>query len=555
MNHRKLSSSLALAAIVVLGWLPRWADAHFIWLVPVDGEMRVVFGEGPEPGDAALIDRVTQSEVWQRVDGADWAVELERKIDGEHGWLRCADVRPGAEMALHCRYGVLDRGGQSMLLNYWGKYATLVDGRTTSSANPAGSEKLRLDLVPWFSEEGLCVKIVWDGAAQPDCEVHVLGDGPLAGVHKSDAEGTVRLPAGEWQRLALRAAVSDDSKSGELDGKTYSLEKHHVTLVVDQVAETAVASAPAGPVLAELPLGLTSFGAVLANDQIVLFGGQTAGAHSYWDKSQNGELLWLGSAGDAAWHRTDAGRGVQGLGMVSHGTRVYRLGGFEARNAEGQPDDLHSLADCAWIDVKVLDGATAAEWQPAPPLPEPRSSFDACIVDDTVFVAGGWTLNGDQPSVWCESACSLNLADPESGWQALPKPPFQRRALSLGYQGKRLYAIGGMEESGDISNAVNVLDLEKGEWSDGPSLPEGGPMEGFGTACCTVAGRLVISTYGGTVYRLSEAGDAWEKVHQLPTARFFHRLLPWGEDAVLVVGGTNMESGKKKDLVVVPVGS
>ncbi len=546
---------VGLWCVLLVSLLSRTLDAHFVWLVPVDGEMRVVFGEGPELGDAGLIDRVAKTEVWQWVDGADWAVELERKVEGEKGWFRCANVRPGAPMTFQCRYGVLDRGGQTMLLTYWGSYAALVEGGEGESRASGGSEKLRLEIVPWLTGGQLAVKVLWNGAPQANCEVHVGGVGGLAGVHQTGTDGTIVFPAADWQRLSLRAAVTEEGKAGELDGKSYGIEKHHTTLVVDRVAETVVAAAPPGPALPGLPVGLTSFGAAQIGDQIVLFGGQTAGAHSYSAESQNGELLIHDLQGQPEWSRVPAGRGVQGLGLVSHGTRVIRIGGFEARNEAGKPDDLHSLANCGSIDLRELGADAIPEWQPVPALPEPRSSFDACLIGDTVYVVGGWCMQGEEDTVWSDSAVSLNLASPASGWQPLAKPPFQRRALSVGYQGNRVYAIGGMEESGDVTNDVAVLDLDKGEWSDGPSLPEGGPMEGFGTACCTVGGRLVVSTYSGTVYRLSEAGDAWEKVHQLATGRFFHRLLPWSDDAVLVVGGTNMESGKKKDLVVVPVGS
>ena len=39
------------------------------------------------------------------------------------------------------------------------------------------------------------------------------------------------------------------------------------------------------------------------------------------------------------------------------------------------------------------------EWQPLPDLPEPRSSHDAVVIGDRLFVAGGWQL-GPEEAVW-----------------------------------------------------------------------------------------------------------------------------------------------------------
>lgn len=549
-------AGLVLASTFLAGLLPQTAQAHFIWLVPLEGEVRLVFGERPEPGDAALLDRIKATSVWQLVDGAEWQVDVERAVDADLGWYRCRDVKPRASMSFHCPYGVLDRGGKSMLLHYWGSYRALNPDRAESMANPAGSEHARLELIPWLDGNSLLVRVVWDGKPQPGCEVHVLGDGPAAGMHKTDGEGQLRLDAGNWDRLALRAATTV-ATPGEQDGKAFSEERHHATLVVDRTKGDDTKVVGDRSQFPELPLGLTSFGAAQIGDRVLLFGGQTRGAHGYSAESQNGEVLELRLGPSPAWSRWPAGRGVQGLGMVAHGQRLYRIGGFEARNADGEKESLHSIAEVSFIELGGPADATetaAKVWQPLAPLPEARSSFDACIAEDKVYVVGGWQMNGDEPTVWATSALCLDLADPKAGWKELAKPHFQRRALSVAVLGKQLFAMGGMEESGDVSNDVVVLDLEKGEWRDGPPLPDGGPMEGFGSAACVVGDRLVVSTYGGTLYRLSAAGDAWELIGALPSGRFFHRLLPWGSDQVLVIGGTNMESGKQLDLVVVPVG-
>ena len=94
------------------------------------------------------------------------------------------------------------------------------------------------------------------------------------------------------------------------------------------------------------------------------------------------------------------------------------------------------------------------------------------------------------------------------------------------------------------------MDLKSKEWTDGPELPGKDGMAGFGSSCFNVGGKLIVSTYGGDVVQLSDAGDAWEKIYFLDPSRFFHRLLPISEKQFMLVGGANMEIGKFQDVQV-----
>ena len=52
----------------------------------------------------------------------------------------------------------------------------------------------------------------------------------------------------------------------------------------------------------------------------------------------------------------------------------------------------------------------------------------------------------------------------------------------------------------------------------------------------------------GAIQKLSADGSAWQVVGQLAHPRFFHRLLPWQGSKMVVVGGSNMTTGKIEDL-------
>ncbi|HWB01211.1 MAG TPA: hypothetical protein VG713_22130, partial [Pirellulales bacterium] len=223
---------------------------------------------------------------------------------------------------------------------------------------------------------------------------------------------------------------------------------------------------------------------------------------------------------------------------------LYRVGGLQARNERGQPDDLHSVAE-----VGRFDPATK-QWSPLPDLPEGRSSHDAVVVGRALYVVGGWELGSEK--AWIDHACKLSLDDPDAGWKAVPQD-FRRRALSIAAAGGKLYAIGGMTENNEPSTDVRVMDLKTDTWSQGPALP-GKPIEGFGCAALALDGRVYVSTMDGSVVRLSASGDAWDPVAHLKQPRFFHRMLAANDRTLLVIAGASMQVGHLKSIEPVSIG-
>jgi outer membrane protein assembly factor BamB len=295
-----------------------------------------------------------------------------------------------------------------------------------------------------------------------------------------------------------------------------------------------------------LPQAITSFGAAILDGSLYVYGGHFGTAHHYSEAGQSNRLMRLKLDGPRAWEEVSKGPKLQGLALVAYGGMLYRVGGFTARNQEGDDQDLWSQADFDRFDPGT------GKWQALPPLPSPRSSFDAVVSGDKLFVVGGWTLQGEKETTWPASAYSVELSERSLDWQAIPQPPFQRRAISVGALDGKLYVIGGMQPDGSITTETAILNPEMGNWSQGPMLP-GDKMEGFGTACCTLAGRLYVSTISGKLLRLSDDGKSWQLVRQLSEARFFHRMMPIGDNRLLLLGGANMEKGKFSSLEMVEV--
>jgi N-acetylneuraminic acid mutarotase len=203
-----------------------------------------------------------------------------------------------------------------------------------------------------------------------------------------------------------------------------------------------------------------------------------------------------------------------------------------ARNEEGEPHDLVSVADVARFDPE------SGQWTDLPPLPEPRSTHDAAVLGDHLYVVGGWSMTGGDSggAFFLDDALRLDLSDPSKGWELLPAPPAPRRALAVAAHDGKIYMIGGLTEGGGTVRDVDLFDPETLAWTQGPELP-GEPIQGFAPSAFSVAGHLFASGGDGTVYRLSQGGDAWEAASEQAVPRITHRLLPGTDDEVLIVGG------------------
>lgn len=290
-----------------------------------------------------------------------------------------------------------------------------------------------------------------------------------------------------------------------------------------------------------LPKGITSFGAAVVGDWLYVYGGHFGRAHHYSNKSQSDELSRLNLERPSKWRVVAKGPRLQGLAMVAHDGKLYRVGGFTAHNDEGEEHDLRSVTDFARFDPKT------GEWEELPPMPVPRSSHDAVVIGDKLYVAGGWALG--KASQWHDSALVVDLSTSPLTWKQLPKPPFRRRALSLGRHEGKLYVVGGMQQKGGPTTKVAVFDPSTEKWSDGPKL-NGKGMAGFGSSAFNVGGSLFVSTYDGKLQRLADDGTKWLHAKGLKEDRFFHRMLPY-KDTLVLVGGASMQEGKRLQLEVV----
>jgi outer membrane protein assembly factor BamB len=187
------------------------------------------------------------------------------------------------------------------------------------------------------------------------------------------------------------------------------------------------------------------------------------------------------------------------------------------------------------------------------PLPEPRSSHDAVVIGDRVFVIGGWKLAGPSKGDWHTTAWSADLSRRPLQWRPLPPQPFKRRALAAAAANGRVYAIGGIADEGGTSVRVDVYDLTAGQWRQGPDFPTEHRMKAFGCAAFGVGDTVYASGWDGRLLALSGADAPWRETGvTLAFPRFFHRLLPTSDGRLLAVAGASRR-GHERSVEVLQV--
>lgn len=533
---------LSLWSLAVMAMANAAAHAHFPWIVltPQEHPTRasVYFGETAAPDDPELLDKIAKSDVYflSGFRGEPKKVDLTKADDA-----LVAEVGEGqtpTAAALQIEYGVISRGGQSFLLKYYAKsYPSVLPGTWRELAK---SDILPFEITPRADGPQTVLHVTWQGKPAAAAEVTVWGPGlkeDIKGV--TDDAGDFRCELADNGLYSIRAKLVEKS-AGEREGQKFEEIRHYTTLSLNYARPSVTTAEHSWPAL---PKGITSFGAAVVGDWLYVYGGHFGGAHSYSDAEQSDEFRRLNLAQPAEWESLPGGPKLTGLTMVAHGGKLYRIGGFSALNKEGEDDKLVSQSDVARFDPDTK------QWESLPSLPAGRSSLDAAVVGDTLYVVGGWNLQPGEDGQWHDAALKMDLAAPTLEWKPIANPPFHRRALTAASWDGKLYVLGGMQEQGGTTTKVAVYDPAKDEWSEGPRFLGAG-MDGFGASAFATDDRLAVTTMSGSIQELSADGQ-WTYAGQLAQPRFFHRMLPWHNELV-IVGGADMAVGKHVELERIP---
>lgn len=532
-----------LLALGIFALLQQTSWAHFIWLAPQLSSgarsVQVYFGEEASPDDPDLLPRLNGMKAWLVAAGKP-AMKLELSLeDGELSAQLPETIKePHLLIASH-DLGVLSRGESTFRLKYYAKAAPADQTMAWSAVNT--SNLLKLDVVPRVLESTIEIQVRFAGKPVAEAEVKATGPGLDEFSTATDANGSATIPLKKAGIYSIRARHLEQ-QSGMMDDKQYDEVRHYSTITL----QTESGELGSQVQLEPLPELVTSFGAAIVGQEIYTYGGHTGDAHEYSQSVQSNKLRRLDLT-SGKWSVLAEGPRLQGLALVAHQHRLYRLGGFSAKNAAGEEHDLWSQSGAAAFDLQ------ANRWLELPPLPEPRSSFDAAVLDNTIYVVGGWKLAGEDENVWHETVWGMDLTVDNPQWQLVTKAPFQRRALSVAAHDGKLYAIGGMNREGGPTRRVDIFNPQTGDWSMGPELHGEDGMTGFGNAAFATGGQLYVTTIKGDLQRLSQDGSRWEIIQKTPTARFFHRMLPVDQQRLAIVGGASMATGKFEQVEILPV--
>jgi hypothetical protein len=496
--------------------------AHFTFIVPLPGraEAHMVLSETLTPDDAVSAEIAAGAKI--KVRDASGKEEIVELIPADNHFKLKLPGKGNRIAYGTANLGIANRGGKTHLLLYYPK--TIVGSLYGKDATVGGDQVV--ELVPHGEPGRIRIQLIARGKPVPAAEFTLIHPNGKQQIVKTDAEGFAG-PFTESGRYGAWARFWENSP-GEQEGKPYEQLRHYAMLVFDAHTrpETAL----------PLPEKTSSFGAVLHDGWLYVYGGHIARTHSYSIESVSGKFSRMKIDG-SAWEELPSGMPLQGTNLAAYDGNICRVGGMAPRNKPGEPADTQSVSD-----VSCFNLATRA-WKTLPPLPEPRSSHDVVVIGDRLIVTGGWNLRGRESDQWSKTSLVLNLKNPDSGWTAISQP-FQRRALVTAVHRDKMFVIGGITPSGAVSTEVDIYDPQSNIWSKAPALP-GAEINGFAPAAAIHRDRLYVSVGDGSLYRLDEPSKQWVEAG-VTTPRLAHRMVSTG-DALLIAGGA--VKGNNLDLV------
>ncbi|MBK6812347.1 MAG: hypothetical protein IPG81_26385 [Sandaracinaceae bacterium] len=280
-----------------------------------------------------------------------------------------------------------------------------------------------------------------------------------------------------------------------------------------------------------LPAPVTSFGAAAWGEHLYVLGGYRGESHHYTAEGQSASLGRLHVASGAWEELAGLERGLQSAALVAHEGTLIRVGGLYAQHSPDDADDaadrLRSTSEVARYDI------ASGRWTNLPPLPTPRSSHMAAVLDHVLYVAGGWDLDHDPATArWATTVEALDLRNPDAGWRSI-EAPFQLRGVGVAAASGQLVVVGGMDPIGVPQRVTHLFNPRDAGWTRGPELP----ASPFGAAAAAVGNDVVVTGMDGVVHVLQPGEAAWRSAGSVLFPRFFHQNVAVNGQ-VFAVGGT-----------------
>lgn len=182
------------------------------------------------------------------------------------------------------------------------------------------------------------------------------------------------------------------------------------------------------------------------------------------------------------------------------------------------------------------------------PLPETRFRHGAAVLDQELYVIGGYT--SDEASSSGQPSECLRIYNIENNeWREGACTEFPHGDTCAATLGGKLYVIGGYGESYATLRAVEEYDPATGSWSRVPDLPEG-----RGDVMCAVSGGELYAlggydgdTFTSSVYSYNPTTRTWRTRAEMPYVKGDGAATALPGNKILVVSGeTTVTPGVNK---------
>lgn len=232
------------------------------------------------------------------------------------------------------------------------------------------------------------------------------------------------------------------------------------------------------------PLELHHFQAVTFHDKIYVIGAMTG---KYTDEKPV-ENIYVYDPASHSWTKDAAipSHRLRGSsGVVVYKDRFYIVCGI----ADGHNGDHKK-----WLDV--FDPKTG-KWQELTDAPRTRDHFQAVVIGDKLYAAGGRNTSKNTGQVFELVIPEIDVYDfKNNSWSTLPESaniPTMRAGCSAVNFNNKLVVIGGESAQAVAHNEVEVLDVKKKKWGNYSPLVRGR----YGTQAFVWNNRIYTATGSG----------------------------------------------------------
>nr|AKB95215.1 hypothetical protein [uncultured bacterium] len=231
---------MTMIAILAFG---QSVSAHYLWVLidretGPNGSVKICFEHGPGPGDGSYLDPFEASAKTSLRTPGMLKPEPLKTVDTRkdaHRW-HAAALPAGAPRSIdsYWKFGVYRYGTKDVLLHYYGRNLDITSRDDLKALSRAS--QMNLDIVISDGSDGsdgaLSAQALWMGKPAANRPVEIKGPQGFRQKLTTDADGNVTFRPATAGQYTVRTSVEELEKSGTDNGKTYSMVRHHATMML-----------------------------------------------------------------------------------------------------------------------------------------------------------------------------------------------------------------------------------------------------------------------------------------------------------------------------------